>query len=295
VATTHIAKGTAASSTFGSTLVISGVTAKPGSFLVASVGYVNDEGPPIATWGNSNMRRIALEPVPGTNRAVAIFAKLDTKVSITKAKDVLFSWEDANGDPTSIGSRAAVVTAYEGVNNPDEDPQTRKENNTTAPNTGLPAAPSILGVLKYAAFCSNGPITDVQGIPTGATSIGQRAGTDSGGEDVTIEEYFDLDRQNLDAVQTIVNGTALRDWVMAQIYVRPSEGVIGGLDASGGTIVLSALEMGDVKRDVLAWANIIANQTTAAGFIPVIGNNLTIAAKMRLMGIALTRMSGEVV
>ena len=289
MATIRIAKGTIAVSSFGSTLVLPGVTAKPGSFLKVAVGYVNDQGPPVANWGNANMRRIALRAFTANNIAVAVFAKLSTKVSATKAKDVLITWDSA------IDARTMYVTAYEGINNPDGDPKKRTEGNMTAPNTGLPDPPTILGVTKVASFVSNGPVIDTQGTPTGATVIGQRAGTNSGSNDVTIEEYFDLDRANLNAVQTIVNGTALRDWVMAQLYIRPSEGEIGVYDGVGGTSELNSLEMGEVQEAVLAWTNIAANQTIIQGWFPVGAASMPIAGKARIAGIAFTRMSDEVV
>lgn len=293
MATVRVPKGDAALSSLGSTLVVPGVTAKPGSFLEASVGYRNDQGPPVAHWGNSNMRRLSLRVFTAQNIAVAKFAKLSTRVSETKAKDVLLSWQDELGNPTSINARAMYVTAYEGITNPDGEPKNRTEAATTSPNTGLPDPPTIIGVTKTASFVSNGPVTDVQGTPTGATVIGQRAGTDSGSNDVTIEEYFDLDRPNVNAVQTIVNGTALRDWVMSQLYIKPSEGEIGVTDGAGGTDVLTPLEMGEVETAVLAWAN--ANQATVQGWFPAGAASMAIQGKTKISGLAFSRMSDEVV
>ena len=89
MATIRTAKGTAQSKTSGSTLTVSAVNAKRGSFLGVGVAYETSQGVPTATWGNGKLIRLDFQHNAGA-AGVALFSRIRVRNPV--ARDVVVTW-----------------------------------------------------------------------------------------------------------------------------------------------------------------------------------------------------------
>lgn len=285
MATVRTAKGTANSKTSGTTLTLTGVNAKRGSFLVVGVVYDTAAGVPTAKWGNGDLVRLGFRHNADAKGA-AVFAR--RRVRNPVAKDIVITWTSA------IEARAMAATMLEGVDTKDQE-KDRAQDATTTPDSGLTGTLSSTGQSVIAFFCAEGPLNDTRGTPTASTVSGQRDGTNGAPpiSNVTIEEYFELNLTTTAAVKTRVTGAANRDWAIQLVTVKETDEV-GVLSDLGAERTLTAQEAGDLEASALTWAQTAGNQTEVKTFFPSTKQDIDIKAMMGLFGLALMRVREDV-